>query len=125
MSNVDNTSDATKNSASVSLTNKTIDASLNSVSNLTVAMLASGVLDTDLSSVSALDDTIPSAKATRAYIVAQIGATGVVGDISQTSFSAANNQSAVADVTGFAFAAASVRSFKAQVSVSISATTSV
>lgn len=125
LSNVDNTSDATKNSASVSLTNKTIDASLNSVSNLTVAMLASGVLDTDLSSVSALDDTIPSAKATRAYIVAQIGATGVVGDISQTSFSAANNQSAVADVTGFAFAAASVRSFKAQVSVSISATTSV
>lgn len=49
------------------LTNKTIDANGtgNSISNLEVADLASGVLDTDLTSVSGSDDTIPSAKATK------------------------------------------------------------
>ena len=44
------------------------------------------------------------------------------GDIAETSFSAANNQAAAADVTGFAFAAGVVRSFKALVSVAIDAT---
>lgn len=49
-----------------------------------------------------------------------LGAT--TGDIGLTSFSAANNQSSAANVTGFAFANASVRSFRALVSVSIVAT---
>lgn len=49
------------------LTTKTIDADNNTISNLEVDNLKSGVLDTDLSSVSASDDTIPSAKATKAY----------------------------------------------------------
>lgn len=44
------------------------------------------------------------------------------GDIDETSFSASNNQSSVADVTGFAFANGTVRSFSALVSVSIDAT---
>lgn len=44
------------------------------------------------------------------------------GDINETSFSAANNQGAAANVTGLAFANGVVRSFKAQVSVSIDAT---
>lgn len=44
------------------------------------------------------------------------------GDIKLASFSAANNQSSPANVTGFAFANASVRSFNALVSVSIDAT---
>jgi hypothetical protein len=44
------------------------------------------------------------------------------GDINQTSFSSANNQASPANVTGFAFANASVRSFKAQVSATIDAT---
>jgi hypothetical protein len=44
------------------------------------------------------------------------------GDLNQTSFATANNQAAAANVTGFAFANASVRSFKAQVSVAIDAT---
>lgn len=44
------------------------------------------------------------------------------GDISLTTFSAANNQGSAADVTGFAFANASVRAFKALVSVAIDAT---
>jgi len=50
------------------LTNKTIDANGtgNSISNIEVGDLASGVLDTDLSSVSASDDTLASAKAIKA-----------------------------------------------------------
>lgn len=45
------------------------------------------------------------------------------GDIDQTSFAAANNVAVATDVTGFAFANGSVRSFKALVSVYIDATT--
>lgn len=54
-------------SSTNTLTNKTIDANGtgNSISNIEVADLASGVLDTDLSTVSGSDDTIPSAKATK------------------------------------------------------------
>ena len=44
------------------------------------------------------------------------------GDIDQTSFSAANNQVAAANVTGLAFANGSVRSFEALVSIYIDAT---
>lgn len=68
LGNVDNTSDATKNAAAVTLTNKTIDADDNTISDLTVSNLKAGVLDTDLSSVSGSDDTIPSAKATKAAL---------------------------------------------------------
>jgi hypothetical protein len=50
------------------LTNKTIDADVNTIADLTVTNLKAGVLDTDLTAVSASDDTIPSAKATKAYI---------------------------------------------------------
>ena len=45
------------------------------------------------------------------------------GDLDETSFSLANNQSSPANVTGFAFPNATVRSFKALVSVFIDATT--
>src|SRR5690606_28568378 len=62
----------TKSSASKTetLTNKTIDANGtgNSITNLEVADFASGVVDTDLSSVSGSDDTLPSAKATKTYV---------------------------------------------------------
>jgi hypothetical protein len=44
------------------------------VSNIDTTHLATGVLDTDLSTVSASDDTIPSAKATKAYVDAQVTA---------------------------------------------------
>ena len=53
-------------SSTDTLTNKTINADNNTISNIEVDNLKSGVLDTDLSSVSASDDTIPSAKATKA-----------------------------------------------------------
>jgi hypothetical protein len=59
---------------SQTLTNKTIDAASNTISNINTTMLASGVLDTDLTLVSASDDTIPSAKATKAYVDAQVTA---------------------------------------------------
>ena len=57
-------------SATETLTNKTIDANGtgNSITNLEVADFASGVVDTDLASVSSSDDTLASAKATKAYI---------------------------------------------------------
>jgi len=57
-------------SSTNTLTNKTIDANGtgNSISNLEVADFASSAIDMDLSSVSANDDTIPSAKAVKAYI---------------------------------------------------------
>lgn len=45
------------------------------------------------------------------------------GDLDDTAFSLANNQSSPTNVTGFAFANATVRSFEAIVSVSIDATT--
>jgi len=50
------------------LTNKSIDADNNTISNLEVDNLKAGVLDTDLNMVSPMDDTIPSAKATKAYV---------------------------------------------------------
>src|SRR6056300_642073 len=60
-------------SSTHTLTNKTFDANGtgNSISNIEVADLASGVIDTDLSSVSASDDTLASAKAIKAYVDAQ------------------------------------------------------
>jgi len=77
-------SDATlvSTSGTQTLTNKTIDASNNTVSNITVAMLASGVLDTDLTSVSATDNTLASAKAIKDYID-----TSAVGDITSVTAS--------------------------------------
>jgi len=59
---------------SQSLTNKTIDVDNNTVSNIEVDNLKSGVLDTDLASVSSSDDTVASAKAIKAYVDAQVTA---------------------------------------------------
>jgi hypothetical protein len=57
-------------SSTTTFTNKTFDveATGNSVSNIDVANLKSGVLDTDLSSVSGSDDTLASAKAIKAAL---------------------------------------------------------
>lgn len=60
-------------------------------------------------------------KITRANFLSGI-ALNSAGDINESSFSMANNQAAAADVTGLAFANATVRSFKALVSIAIDAT---
>ena len=57
---------------SQALTNKTIDVDNNTLSNVEVDNLKSGVLDTDISSVSSSDDTIASAKAIKTYVDAQV-----------------------------------------------------
>ncbi|QDP55077.1 MAG: putative tail fiber protein [Prokaryotic dsDNA virus sp.] len=56
------------------ITNKSIDADNNTLSNIEVDNLKSGVLDTDISSVSGSDDTLASAKAIKTYIDAQVTA---------------------------------------------------
>ena len=70
-------------SSTTSFTNKTIssanntvtiDADTATVSNIEVDNLKSGVLDTDISSVSGSDDTLASAKAIKTYTDAQIAA---------------------------------------------------
>jgi hypothetical protein len=53
--------------ASQALTNKTINATNNSISNLTLAMLASGVLNTSTSLSGATDSQVPSALAAKTY----------------------------------------------------------
>lgn len=59
-------------------------------------------------------------KMTRDNFVGTPGASS--GDISETSFGGANNQSTPANVTGFAFANGTVRSFKAHGSIVVDAT---
>ncbi len=59
---------------SQALTNKTIDVDSNTVSNIEVDNLKSGVLDTDLSSTAGTDTTLASAKAIKTYVDAQVTA---------------------------------------------------
>jgi hypothetical protein len=87
--------DAAIASDSLVFTNKTFDANGtgNSITNIEVADLAAGVLDTDLSSVSASDDTLPSAKATKAYVDS---ATSALVDL-DTTITEGNSSVVVAD----------------------------
>lgn len=58
------------------LTNKSIDADNNTITNIEVDNLKAGVLDTDLSAVAADDTTLASAKAVKAYVDDQLGRFG-------------------------------------------------
>ena len=69
---------------SQTLTNKTIDVDNNTVSNIEVDNLKSGVLDTDITTVSSSDDTLASAKAIKTYVDAQV-ATVPTGDITEVT----------------------------------------
>jgi hypothetical protein len=68
------------------------------------------------------DILYPTQNAVKSYVDAAIGTGGSPGDISETSFTAANNQASPANITGFAFSNAVVRSFEALVGVQIDAT---
>ena len=84
------------------LTNKTIDASLNTITNIPVTAIT-GIIDTDLNTVSVLDDTIPSAKATKAYVDAQLLTKDAANEIAFTpagTIASANVQAAVEEVSG-------------------------
>lgn len=86
------------------LTNKSIDVDNNTLSNIEVDNLKAGVLDTDLSSVSASDDTIPSAKATKAYVDSQVASKDAAAEISYSNatsgLSATDVQAAIDEVEG-------------------------
>ena len=77
------------NASTHTLTNKTFDANGtgNAISNIEVADFASGVLDTDLSSVAGTDTTLASAKAIKTYVDAQFTAQDL--DIASDSGTAA------------------------------------
>jgi len=74
-------------SGTATLTNKTIDADNNTISNLEVDNLKSGVLDTDISSVSGSDDTLASAKSIKTYVDAQVATKDTLAELSDTSIS--------------------------------------
>jgi len=86
--------DANIASDTLTFTNKTFDANGtgNSISNIEVADFASGVLDTDISSVSANDDTLASAKAIKTYVDAQVAN-------QMTTFTIADDSSTTSTIT--------------------------
>ena len=89
---IDNT--VTTASSTNTFTNKTIDANGtgNSITNLEVADFASGVIDTDISSVSASDDTLASAKAIKTYVDNQVAN-------QMTTFTIADDSSTTSTIT--------------------------
>jgi hypothetical protein len=87
------------------LTNKIIDSATNTltvdadeatVQNIEVDNLKSGVLDTDLSSVSASDDTIPSAKATKAYVDAQVDTKDTLAELDDVTITTVADNDVIA-----------------------------
>lgn len=69
-----------------------------------------------------VDPTSAQDAATKNYVDNAVGGVTVPGDISQTSFTAADNQATPANVTGLAFANGVTRSFDALVSIVRSST---
>lgn len=84
------------------LTNKTLDADSNTISNLEVDNLKAGVLDTDISTTSDSDNTIPSAKAVKTYVDAQVDTVDSAAEISYSNttsgLTATDTQAAIDEV---------------------------
>lgn len=96
---------ATRNLA-VDITNTTAEASVVDADELLIYDVSAGALR----------------KVTRANLIGDVSAGASAGDLNEASFSMSNNVSVAADITGLAFANATVRSFKALISVEIDAT---
>lgn len=98
---------------------------LNSNGSNYIALKAPLALASDVSYTLPTDGTSGQVLSTNGSgVLSFIDSNISAGDLKETSFSAADGQAVAANVTGFAFANASVRSFKAQVSVYVDATTS-
>ena len=74
------TADATQ-----TLTNKTINADNNTLSNVEVDNLKAGVLDTDLASTANTDTTLPSAKAVKTYVDTQVSGEDTLAEMNDTN----------------------------------------
>jgi hypothetical protein len=68
-----------------------VDADSVTVSNLETDNLKAGVLDTDLNSVSASDDTLASAKAIKTYVDANAGGTPTLDSVTDNGNTTTNN----------------------------------
>lgn len=108
----------------------TIDFTYNDAANTIIADVKTQMsITSDASGVKLLGDAASpgntqyygtNAGGTKGFFA--IPAIGSAGDLQETSFSAANNVTTATSITGFAFAAGTVRGFKALVSVSVDAT---
>tara|TARA_R100001082_G_C4353924_1_gene155883 strand:+ start:477 stop:992 length:516 start_codon:yes stop_codon:yes gene_type:complete len=88
-SNATNVRDALNGTATAdatqTLTNKTINADNNTLSNVEVDNLKAGVLDTDLSSTVGTDTTLPSAKAVKTYVDTQVSGEDTLAEMNDTN----------------------------------------
>lgn len=100
------------------LTNKTIDASTNTINNLDTTNFASGVIDTDLSSVSTSDDTLASALAIKTYVDNSVPPS----IFEQVDFNATVQGASNATVTGALFNSSIYKGLNLLVTVSVDAT---
>jgi hypothetical protein len=87
---------AVQPASSDTLTNKSIDVDNNTVTNIEVDNLKSGVLDTDISSVAGTDTTIPSAKAVKTYVDAQVDTKDTLAELDDVTITSVADNEVVA-----------------------------